>query len=1351
IAGPLDNLQGVVSWDAPAGTYPTRGTAEVAANTVRVRNAELAGGTVSGVGTLVADQWTADVVAQGLQLGVFNADLQGIVGGGDVQLAGSTADFSLQGIRGNGAITAALRGGTLNSQVALANGNWEADIQTRAFPVRQFAPNLPIDTVNADARLAGTVTDFSLASLRGDGTVDAAIASGTVTSDFTLANGTWQANGQGSNLQLGQLSPDLQGVGEATFQLAGNLDNLTPAGIQGRANVRLSDGLATLAAVNPALGRMRSPLTSRLAWNGQQLQIEQLETAGLFASGTVTPLLSGPTAPGIAAIDLGITADNYALASLPLSLPPVLGLAGEADFRGRLTGTPSNLNFAGDLALANLALNDLVFDPLLTGAVDFSSQAGLTVALLGPPVTAGPRDEITVAFQPQPRQLDFTVRAGEAIATGTTEGDLLIATLEQFPISVLNLPPSDSPYGSLRGQVTSANATINLTNLNTVGRFDVANLGIGYYSVAGLSGGFAYAGGTARLTEGQIVMVDRNARGEAIGDRRLYDLSGRYSFNQTPQLQATLATDQGELRDIFEVLKIRELADLRRGFTPNDGFIPDSEAEAEAILATTPAGDPNGTLLNQLRRLSEIAELDIQEELATEQATLPPLSELQGAFQGEVEVTATLPRDLQVAFDLTGQGWEWGADLQADTVVAQGTYDNGLVSLAPLQFSAQAQAPATTAAAPAEPAPDAPATLSFVGDFSLDPADQTDYLMTIQAVNLPINKVENIANLPFTAGGRLNSTARLRGKLSDPNLTGELQVIDGSLNGSPIEAASATFSYAEARAGLDAQLLLLGSDDPLTLSAEVPYQLAFVADPPSDLSYRLNANVRDEGFALLNLFTRQIAWESGEGEIILNLEGDLANSNTLFTQFDGLIFLRGATISARALPVPMTDVTGQIRLVPTNPAIVVERLTGRFSEGELSAQGAFPLFVPLSSRASESAADPAPEAENPAADPDPLPAPSNVATLSTVPLTLDLTNIALQLQGLYSGQVNGRMQLGGSVVLGPALSGAIDLSNGTITIPERANGAAAPAAAASRGNGRFIQPFRFADLRILLGRNINIVQGNLLNVTARGGLRIDGPLDSLQPTGTIQLPSGRVGLYSVALRLAGRNDRAEFRGDFDPLLDVTLQTAVPDVAAAAAGIEQTTGPFPRNEVVDSALNVIGLTQQGNSLVRINARYTGPASELANLTTDSRNLELSSSPPRSNQEIISLLSGNVIGALGALEDGDSAIAGLGTFLGSALLSSVRDFLGDTVPISEFRLFQVSESSGGVNDSEDIGGEIGFDITSNISVSVLKVLTNDTPFQFNTRYRLSDEFTLRGTTSYEDFSDRTGVLLEYETRF
>ncbi|MGF1458130.1 MAG: translocation/assembly module TamB domain-containing protein [Leptolyngbyaceae cyanobacterium] len=1352
ISGPVNDLIGVVTWDAPDGTYPTRGTAEVAANTLRIPNAAIAGGTLTGIGTLNQGQWTADVQAQGLQLGSFNESLQGVTAGGDVRLAGSTDNFSLAGIRGNGDVTAALRGGTLNSQFDLAGGNWNANVSTRNFPVQQFSPNVPVSSLSADAQLAGNVNDFSPTGIRGDGTATAAIAGGTVTSTFTLANGDWQADGRGDNLQLQQLSDDLRGTGQATFQLAGNLDDLSPTGIQGRANIRLSDGLATARALNPALGRSPTPLDASLAWDGRQLQIDRLETAGLFASGTVTPLLSGPSAPGISAIDLGIRADDYALAALPVSLPPLVGVEGTADFQGRLTGTPSNLNFAGDLALYELALNDLVFDPVLAGDVNYSTAAGLAVGLYGQ------ADEISVNYVPQTRRLDALIRAGDAIAVADTEGDLLRAEVYNFPVSALNIPPANTQYGSLRGRVEYANASINLTNFDTVGQFDVQNLGLGLYSVDRLYGGFSYADGIARLNEGQIVMADRNARGEAIATRT-YDLSGRYNFTQTPQLTASLSTDEGELQDVFEILKIQDLADFRRGLTPNDGFIPTSTAEAEAILATTPVGNPNDTLLNQLRRLSEIEELEFLAEVQAEEARVPPLSELQGSFNGQIDLAATLPENIELSFDLKGNNWAWGPDIEADIVVLQGNYTNGLVNLSPVRFSTKEEGEL--------------ASVSLAGSFSLDPEDMEERQMKLRVINVPIDQIEDFAKLPFDLEGRLNSTTTLSGRLGDPTLAGQLEVVDGILNGTAIDDATATYTYANARGTLDAELLLIGSDDPLTLSAQVPYQFAFVEVEPADQSYIIKANVKDEGLALLNIFTQQIAWESGQGEIILDLEGDLAE-DILPTKFQGLVLLEDATISARALPVPMTNVTGQIRLLPASLALVVDDLTGQFSEGELSAQGVFPLLYPLEDLSTEAPEPAAPDLEDvsPEMSEDSATAAANETTgeastaeditgaasvtaspalAQTSPLTLSLDNIALNLQGLYNGQVDGRMQLLGSLLFGPKLTGEIDLSQGTITVPEGGNTSTSSVAnSATETQQNSIPPFSFDNLRIVLARNINIVQGNFLNVAARGGLRLDGTLDTLQPNGTIQLPSGRVGLFAVALRLAGSNDRAEFRGNFDPILDVTLQTSLPDASSAASDIGVTTSPFPQNEVSDNTIQNIGLTQQGNSLVRINARYTGPASELANLTTDSRNLELSSSPPRSNAEIVTLLSGNVIGALDALESGD-ALTGIGTFVGSALLNSVREFLGDTVPISEFRIFQVNESSGGVNDSEDIGGEIGFDVTSNISVSVLKVLTNDTPFQFNTRYRLSDQFTVRGTTSYEDFSDRTGVLLEYETRF
>jgi translocation and assembly module TamB len=70
------------------------------------------------------------------------------------------------------------------------------------------------------------------------------------------------------------------------------------------------------------------------------------------------------------------------------------------------------------------------------------------------------------------------------------------------------------------------------------------------------------------------------------------------------------------------------------------------------------------------------------------------------------------------------------------------------------------------------------------------------------------------------------------------------------------------------------------------------------------------------------------------------------------------------------------------------------------------------------------------------------------------------------------------------------------------------------------------------------------------------------------------------------------------------------------------------------------------------------------------------------------------------------------------------------LAIALPLSEFRLFPVNTDAGQVNESFDIGGEVGVNVTSRVSVSVLKVLTNGTPFQFSTRYRLTDQFYPQG---------------------
>jgi translocation and assembly module TamB len=95
----------------------------------------------------------------------------------------------------------------------------------------------------------------------------------------------------------------------------------------------------------------------------------------------------------------------------------------------------------------------------------------------------------------------------------------------------------------------------------------------------------------------------------------------------------------------------------------------------------------------------------------------------------------------------------------------------------------------------------------------------------------------------------------------------------GELNNKPIDLATADFTYAGARLNLESHLELVGAEDPLALNLEMPYRPAFVRRRPVDDTVLADVQVRDDGLALINLFTDRVSWEGGNGEVIANLRG----------------------------------------------------------------------------------------------------------------------------------------------------------------------------------------------------------------------------------------------------------------------------------------------------------------------------------------------------------------------------------------------------------------------------------------------------------------------------------------------
>ena len=314
----------------------------------------------------------------------------------------------------------------------------------------------------------------------------------------------------------------------------------------------------------------------------------------------------------------------------------------------------------------------------------------------------------------------------------------------------------------------------------------------------------------------------------------------------------------------------------------------------------------------------------------------------------------------------------------------------------------------------------------------------------------------------------------------------------------------------------------------------------------------------------------------------------------------------------------------------------------------------------------------------------------------------------------------------------PDITGKLTLFDGEVLIADTTAQSNSPESTSDNGIAAATE---YKDLELNLGKNIQIVQPPISKFHAQGTLKVNGTFNQPNPEGTIDLTKGQVNLFTTQLSLK-RDEKniARFsrNNGLDPYLDVSL---------VGSAVETNSNPTPEDplssEISDLPASSLGTLQT----VRIFARVEGLASQLTN------NIELTSSPPRTQTEILALLGGNFVTTLGR---GDSTL-GLANLAGSALFGSFNTVISDAFGLSEFRLFPTQIIDDENNTQERIvglAGEIAFDITDNISLSALKILNTDIPAQFGVRYRLDDNFVLRGSSN---FDDESRFIIEYEIKF
>ena len=253
------------------------------------------------------------------------------------------------------------------------------------------------------------------------------------------------------------------------------------------------------------------------------------------------------------------------------------------------------------------------------------------------------------------------------------------------------------------------------------------------------------------------------------------------------------------------------------------------------------------------------------------------------------------------------------------------------------------------------------------------------------------------------------------------------------------------------------------------------------------------------------------------------------------------------------------------------------------------------------------------------------------------------------------------------------------------------------------------------------------------NVTADGGLVVNGPLSNLRPEGEVDLRTGWINLFSTQFRLDTSAPNSAIFNPADglnPYLDVVLTARVRDTDVTR--IPPFNDGFASSEISDNDIQSVGNVE----FINVQASVMGYASEL------DESLALTSNPARSEEELVALLGSSVAGGLASANL--TQVAG---FVGAGGIAGFGNNLADALGLRSFSIFPTTDTSTESTAGIGIGVEASFAIGDSIGISVLEILNSGNPPQIGLQYRITDDLQLRGSSNLND----TEVRLEYRTDF
>jgi translocation and assembly module TamB len=1244
----------------------------------------------------------------------------------NVRVAGDLQQLKPEAITVAGSGKLSLAGGSiLARQLDIRAGKWRGNFGLDRLKLGSVSDEIPAELEAAKLTgnfiAAGDLKRLDPAQTQITGNGELNLVDGKIrATGFKLDAGSWSSNLAISNLKLGdfnrQLSPQFQtGKLAGNFNVAGNVDRLTPTAIDANGNgkLKLANGgeiraenfqaaagawQSDLAVRGLGLGAINQALPQaiqagvlfgnfRAAGNLQSPDLDRIQASG---NGRVQSLLGGNLQVNNLAINNGkwqsnIIADRLNIGELAKFAPPNITNVGRLN--GQLTAnwqidgnlqhnSPANLRVLGQTRLTNFQFGGLKFDPNLIGNIQANPGQGVDIAF------AGKTDKLALSLDRNLQLQSFDVRQQGIIAKGNVDGKMLNTNIEQLPIALLKpwIPSSTGIQAYRLDGIATGKLAIDLGNFQVAGnQIEITNPTFGAFVGEKLLTNFRYANGRLNLDRTEL---QRGAY------TYLIDASVDAGAS-TPIFQAKLQAPNGSIEDIRNLFQIFSLNDL---FTPLNrrkyGTAADLAARPDRI-----ANRPQ-PLYNELRRLSELRRwLNREADRQEENNIIPDIGNLQGDFSGEIAIANNPKSGLSADFNLSGANWQLER-YRFDRLTATGNWRNGKLHLDPLNLTIENS------------------QIDVAGDFQ---ASGQNAKVNVQ--NFPVEWLTSLTELPVTITGGINMSAQISGNLANPHASGEISLSNGKLNREQLQETNGSFNYWDGRLNFTSfatftEKKLANQADRIKITGSIPYQLPFAITAPASRDLNIDLSLQDRGLQILDVFSKQkLKWIDGQGKIAMKIEGKMKPSGGIESlSASGIANITNGKIQSAAIPEPLTEIDGNV--IFDFDRIDVQKLTAKLNRGRVAIEGILPIADSFSIEPSKQ-------------------------------LNIQLNNIAVNVPEKYSGDVNGKLTILGTALI-PILTGDIKLSNGQVLIPDSPNttttvlGIQPALPAAPNPNA-----LQLRNLQLTLGDNLQITRPPILNFFATGKLEIDGTIDNPRPFGQVQLQKGSVNLFTTQFRLASGPQTADFFPTLgtEPVLNLRLFAKTLESTSSSLSQRNSVSRINQNGEINRPADFYTTSLGSVQTVQVEARIAGLASQLT------QRLELASTPARTQPEIVLLLGGALAERLGA---GDNIGLGVVSLASSTLLNNIQDRISDLFSLSDFRLFPtiLTDAKTNTNSTLGVAAEVGTEITPKVSASVFKILTNsESPF-YSLRYRVNDQILIRSSTNL--FGENRAIV-EFEQRF